>query len=246
MCVATSMLAPAFANGRTFWSRGDGATDVDFAARPPSEFGTWKVWLKAGPGKASALRGSTDVVPARDRSPTRFTRYDQDIRDEERVYAIPSALMHAVIQTESDFDPAVVSSAGARGLMQLMPDNSSADGRQGSIRPEAEHHGRRALLSSCSRVASADWHESHLGQSTCLPNENVKVMAAYHAGPRAVEKFGGMPPYETTHAYVQAVLRRYDGVEQTRSEHGSKKMIGAARRRKARHGEILHICGLLV
>ena len=64
------------------------------------------------------------MVPARDRSPTRFTRYDQDIRDEEQVYGIPSALMHAVIQTESDFDPAVVSSVGARGLMQLMPDTA--------------------------------------------------------------------------------------------------------------------------
>ena len=71
-------------------------------------------------------------------------------------------------------------------------------------------------------------------------------MAAYHAGPRAVEKFGGMPPYDTTHAYVQAVLRN------TRSGADTKRARieddpGAAPLQKARHeGEILRTCGLLV
>jgi soluble lytic murein transglycosylase-like protein len=51
--------------------------------------------------------------------------------------------------------------------------------------------------------------------TVCSPDERVKVVAAYHAGPGAVEKYGGMPPYETTHAYVTMVLRRY---EQYRSQ----------------------------
>jgi soluble lytic murein transglycosylase-like protein len=207
MCIAISTLAPALADGRTFWSRGHAATDVDFTTRPPSDFGTWKVWLKVGPGKASALRGSTDVVPARDRSPKRFTLYDQDIRDEERVYGIPSALMHAVIQTESDFDPAVVSSAGARGLMQLMPDTARLMGVSDPFDPRQSIMGGGRYLQLLARRFCG--LRTHSG-TTCLPKENVKVMAAYHAGPRAVEKYGGMPPYETTHAYVQAVLRRYE------------------------------------
>jgi len=207
MCVATSLLAPALADGRTFWSRSDGAPGLDLTARPPSDFGTWKVWLKAGPGKASALRGSTDVVQARDRSPSRFTRYDQDVRDEERVYGIPSALMHAVIQTESDFDPGVVSTASARGLMQLMPDTARLMGVSDPFDPRQSIMGGGRYLQLLARRFCG--LRTHSG-TTCLPNENVKVMAAYHAGPRAVERYGGMPPYETTHAYVQAVLRRYE------------------------------------
>ena len=43
----------------------------------------------------------------------------------------------------------------------------------------------------------------------CTPDEKVKIVAAYHAGPGAVEKYAGIPPYETTHFYVAAVMRRY-------------------------------------
>ncbi len=46
--------------------------------------------------------------------------------------------------------------------------------------------------------------------TVCSADEKVKVIAGYHAGPAAVEKYGGIPPYETTHAYVATVLRRYE------------------------------------
>jgi len=88
----------------------------------------WKVLFRFGPGKASALRGSSDVVPARDTSPARYSRYDDHIRDQQAYYGIPQALIRAIIRTESDFDPRVVSSAGAEGLMQLMPATSRAMG----------------------------------------------------------------------------------------------------------------------
>ena len=44
----------------------------------------------------------------------------------------------------------------------------------------------------------------------CSDDELVKVIAGYHAGPGAVDKYGGLPPYETTRAYVTMVLRRFD------------------------------------
>src|SRR5204862_3981208 len=72
----------------------------------------------------AALRGKTDIVPPRDASAARFTRYDRHIRDQQAFYGIPEALVRAVIKTESDFDPSVVSSVGAQGLMQLMPDTA--------------------------------------------------------------------------------------------------------------------------
>ena len=54
-------------------------------------------------------------MPARDTSAARYTRYDDHIRDQQACYGIPQALIRAVIRTESDFDPHVVSSAGAQG-----------------------------------------------------------------------------------------------------------------------------------
>src|SRR5262245_36435899 len=84
----------------------------------------WTKIYKVGPGKAAAVRGdcaNCDVVPARDRSPDRYSRYDSWIVEAAQLYQLPEALVRAVIKVESDYDPRVVSSAGARGLMQLMP-----------------------------------------------------------------------------------------------------------------------------
>src|SRR5262245_29622549 len=87
----------------------------------------WKRIIVENPDrgtKASADRGGCDrcdAVPARDRSPDRFGRYDAHIREAAELYRIPEPLIRAVIRVESDYDPRVVSSAGARGLMQLMP-----------------------------------------------------------------------------------------------------------------------------
>src|SRR3569623_2419875 len=109
------------ADAGTFWARERADGGGEFTnMRPVGD--AWKVWLKTGPGKAAALRGRTDVVPPRDTSPARYARYDQDIFDQQMYYGIPEALVRAVIKTESDFDPHVVSSVGAQGLMQLMPD----------------------------------------------------------------------------------------------------------------------------
>ena len=63
-----------------------------------------------------------DAIPARDRSPERFHRYDAIINEAAGRYALPTALIRAIIKAESDYDPRVVSCAGARGLMQLMPE----------------------------------------------------------------------------------------------------------------------------
>ena len=168
--------------------------------------GHWKVWLRTGPGKASALRGPTDLVPASDTSPGRFSRYDQDIRDGQAFYGIPEALMRAVIKTESDFDPAVVSSAGAQGLTQLMPDTARLMGVTNPFDPRQSIMGGARYLQVLARRFC---RQVTLAGTVCTPDEKMKVVAAYHAGPGAVDKYGGLPPYETTRTYVAAVLRRY-------------------------------------
>jgi hypothetical protein len=214
IALVASAAGPARAG--TIWARERGGGVVEFTNRQPKS-GNWKVWLKTGPGKAAALRGSTDLVPARDTSAARFSRFDEHIRDEQGFYGIPEALLRAIIKTESDYDPRVVSSAGAQGLMQLMPDTARLMGVTDPFDARQNIMGGARYLQVlarrfCKQVTSAG--------TVCTPDEKVKIVAAYHAGPGAVEKYGGIPPYETTHAYVAAVMRRY-------AEGGGQVEVGA-------------------
>jgi soluble lytic murein transglycosylase-like protein len=195
----------------TFWARERADGVVEFTNKTPAG-GHWKVWFKNGPGKASALRGRTDVVPPRDTSAVRFSRYDQDIRDQQAFFGIPEALMRAIIKTESDFDPAVVSSAGAQGLTQLMPDTARLMGVTDPFDPRQNIMGGARYLQVLARRFCKQVVETG---TVCSPEEKVKIIAGYHAGPGAVEKYGGIPPYETTRAYVTAVVRRYQEYSQS-------------------------------
>jgi soluble lytic murein transglycosylase-like protein len=197
------------AHAGTFWIREHADGVVEFTNKAPSGSGRWKVWLKTGPGKAAALRGRTDLVPARDTSPARYARYDDHIRDQQAFYGIPEPLIRAIIKTESDYDPAVVSSVGAQGLMQLMPDTARLMGVTDAFDPRQNIMGGARYLQVLARRFCKQAPAAGLG-AVCTTDERVKVIAAYHAGPGAVEKYGGMPPYETTRAYVAAVVRRYD------------------------------------
>jgi soluble lytic murein transglycosylase-like protein len=207
LALGVSAGVPSAGHAGTFWARAraDGVVEFTNKTPPAASAGRWKVWLRTGPGKAAALRGRSDLVPARDASPTRFSRYDDDIRDQQSHYGIPEALLRAIIKTESDYDPAVVSSVGAQGLMQLMPDTARLMGVTDAFDPRQNiMGGARYLQVLARRFCKA--------ASVCTPDEKVKVIAAYHAGPGAVEKYGGLPPYETTRAYVAAVLRRYEAL----------------------------------
>jgi hypothetical protein len=223
--------------GGTFWARERADGVVEFTNVKPAAGASWKVWLKTGPGKAGALRGRTDVVPPRDGSPARYARYDQHIHDQQVFYGIPQAFVRAVIKVESDFDPNVVSSVGAQGLMQLMPGTArlmgvtdSFDARQNIMggsrylqvlarrfcRTPVADEGGAGAATAAAREGGPDLRGGRGGDQrderalVCSDEEIIKVIAGYHAGPGAVEKYGGMPPYETTRAYVNMVLRRYE------------------------------------
>jgi hypothetical protein len=207
--------------GGTFWARERADGVVEFTNLPPIG-AHWKVWSKTGPGKAAALRGRTDAVPPRDTSPARFARYDQDIHDQQAFFGIPESLMRAVIKTESDFDPDVVSSVGAKGLMQLMPDTARLMGVTDVFDPRQNIMGGARYLQILARrfCKTPSPLDDSAGAApaarllVCSIEEKIKVIAGYHAGPAAVEKYGGVPPYETTRAYVAAVMRRYQQYQQ--------------------------------
>jgi soluble lytic murein transglycosylase-like protein len=109
-------------------------------------------------------------------------------------YGVDSSLVEAVIQTESNFDPFAISSAGAEGLMQLMPATAEGLGVSDSMDPEQNVDGGVKLLQSL--LNSYDGNVS-------------LALAAYNAGPGAVAKYDGIPPYKETQAYVQRVLAAY-------------------------------------
>jgi hypothetical protein len=195
------------------WSRERTDGTIEFTNLQPAGR-KWKVLFRLGPGKASALRGTSDVVPARDTSLARYTRYDDHIRDQQACYGIPQALIRAVMRTESDFDPNVVSSAGAQGLMQLMPTTARAMGVTNVWDPRQNIMGGARYLQV---LAKRYCHTPALGSSregtgslVCSLEEKIKVLAGYHAGPGAVDKYAGMPPYETTRSYVNTVLQRFE------------------------------------
>lgn len=158
----------------------------------------WKVIMKTGPGKAAAIRGDCqgcDRVPASDRSADRYSRYDAYILEAADLYQIPEALIRAVIKCESDYDPRVVSSVGALGLMQLMPSNIDEDEVSDPFEPRGNILGGTRQLRR--------WANRYNG-------DLILTLAAYSAGPGSVAKYGGLPPYETTQRYIRMVLAEYE------------------------------------
>ncbi|MFK5926029.1 MAG: lytic transglycosylase domain-containing protein [Desulfuromusa sp.] len=110
-------------------------------------------------------------------------------------YHLDKALIKAVIKVESDFNPKVVSNKGAQGLMQLMPDTAREVGVQNPFDPSESIHGGSLYLRKM-----LDSFDSNLDYA----------LAAYNAGPNAVRKHGGIPPFEETQNYVKRVKHYFD------------------------------------
>ena len=124
-----------------------------------------------------------DRLPAPRSSPT-FTQA-------AAAYGVPSKLLSAVASTESGYQPGAVSNAGAEGLMQLMPSTASSLSVDPFVPTQAVNGAAKLLSSYYSQYGS--W---------------PVALAAYNAGPAAVQEYSGIPPYPQTQAYVQTVLSR--------------------------------------
>ncbi len=119
--------------------------------------------------------------------------YDAMIRSVARTAGLPPGLVKAVIATESNFDPGAVSNRGALGLMQLMPATAEMLGVEDPMHAEANLLGGvRYLKDLLDRYGSVS-----------------NALAAYNAGPGAVDRYGGIPPFPETRQYVERVLAYY-------------------------------------
>lgn len=118
---------------------------------------------------------------------------EKSIHNAARKYNLPSNLLRGVIRAESNFQVNAVSHAGARGLMQLMPQTAKELGVDNPFNIEQNIDGGARYLRKMLDNFGGD----------------LKVaLAAYNAGPGAVEKYGGqIPPYQETEQYIKRVLR---------------------------------------
>jgi len=119
------------------------------------------------------------------------SRFGPEIREVAARHGVAADLVEAVIRVESAFNPRAVSNKGAQGLMQLMPRTASSLGVRNAFDPRE----------------NIDGGVRHLRYLLDRYPGNVSLaLAAYNAGEKAVDHYGGIPPYAETQQYVQKIL----------------------------------------
>ncbi len=124
-------------------------------------------------------------------SPSQFDSYIQEAAQKHNV---DPNLVRAVIQQESAFDPNATSHCGAQGLMQLMPETAKEVGVTNPYDPKDNIMGGTKYLGRL---------------LTMFDGDLTKTIAAYNAGPGAVDHYNGVPPYSETQGYVKKVKGYY-------------------------------------
>lgn len=208
---------------------GPGSTFEKFTGQPARTGGTYNpidyALSKSGPirsvptveealAKASGLQKQYDTTPQTaaavlpavnpamnpelDAAPSTASALDpaiqQMIAATSAKHGLDPALFNKLIQTESGFNPNAVSSAGAQGLGQIMPETGKGLGLENPFDPQQNLD------------ASARYLKQLLSQFNYDPK---LALAAYNAGPGAVQQYGGVPPFEETKRYLQ--LMGYGG-----------------------------------
>jgi soluble lytic murein transglycosylase-like protein len=140
--------------------------------------------LTQGAGAAQATGGSGGPGP-----------YKAEIDAAAAKYGIDPALLRGLIKAESNFDPNAGSPAGAQGLCQLMPGTAASLGCTNVPDPAQNLDAGARYLKQ---------------QLDAFGGDVTKALAAYNAGPGAVKRYGGVPPYAETQAYVRRVQQYAD------------------------------------
>ncbi len=124
------------------------------------------------------------------------TDYDHIIKHYCQVYDVDDELVKLVIKKESEFNPRAVSSSGAIGLMQLMPETARSLGVKDPYNPRENIKGGVKYLNYLFRI---------------FGNDIELVLAGYHAGPGLVRRLNRVPEIPATMEYVDYIISRYAG-----------------------------------
>jgi soluble lytic murein transglycosylase-like protein len=157
---------------------GAGGASLELAAAEGAPNATSSVALDAAPGgTATGGEGGSAYVPLIEQAAARC--------------GLDPAVLYGLIQQESGFDPSATSSAGAQGLTQLMPSTAASLGVTEPLDPAQSIEGGARYLSQLMHQFAGNTSDA---------------LAAYNAGPGAVQQYGGVPPYPETQQYVTKVL----------------------------------------
>ncbi|MGD2246322.1 MAG: lytic transglycosylase domain-containing protein [Candidatus Aminicenantes bacterium] len=123
--------------------------------------------------------------------PQRFDSLIESVADE---YGLEVSLIHSIIRTESNYDPNAVSTKGAVGLMQLMPETAQRYGVRDLYDPKQNIEGGVKYLKELMNLFNG---------------KTDYVLAAYNAGINAIKKYGGVPPFPETRRFIEKVKATY-------------------------------------
>lgn len=142
------------------------------------------------PGNAVKMPSLVTIMTA----PTKEEMHEM-LAHAGRAHNIDEDLLASVVRAESGGQVKAVSRTGARGLMQLMPDTANAMGVDDAFKPDQNIAGGTAYLDAL---------------LTRYHDNLALALAAYNAGPGAVDKYHGIPPYRETREYVARVIREFN------------------------------------
>ena len=112
-------------------------------------------------------------------------------------HQLPATLVHSVVEAESAYDPEAVSAKGAVGLMQLMPATAAELKVEDRTDPAQNVSGGTRYLKGL------------LDRYSESPDQLLRALAAYNAGPAKVDRYDGLPPYDETRLFVRRVIQRF-------------------------------------
>jgi soluble lytic murein transglycosylase-like protein len=174
--LVSAATAPGGNGGQDFASQLTAATT---AALPAASVAT-----------TAAVPAATMAAPSTPSALPPGVPYGAEITAAAQRNGIDPALLAGLVRQESNFDPTAGSPAGARGLTQLMPGTAAALGVTDMTDPQQSLEGGAKYLKQ---------------QLDAFGGDITKALAAYNAGPGAVQRYGGVPPYAETQNYVQKV-----------------------------------------
>ncbi|WP_371194994.1 lytic transglycosylase domain-containing protein [Glaciecola sp. SC05] len=134
------------------------------------------------------------------KTPLKQTLYFREVNDAATAFGVDKALVRAIIHAESWFEPTALSSAGAQGLMQLMP---ATQERFGVSDP---HNPQQNISAGVKYLA---WLMKE------FDHDVERVIAAYNAGENAVKRYNGVPPFNETREYLRRVKILYQRYSHT-------------------------------